>query len=475
MIYASSLATAAALLGLASCAIGAEDDQDRPKGGDPAPKAALPLTQVILYASGVGYFQRDGQVDGHAEVELRFKTEDINDLLKSLVVQDLDGGQVSTVTYGSRDPIAKTLKSFGIDLTSNPALGALLGQVRGERVEVATPAAVTGTILGVETKKQPAGDGQGDRGRVPQPPDRRGAALGPAGPGPADQAARTTGSTPSCARRWTSWPPATTPRRRPSRSGFDGQGQRRVRVAYIVATPVWKTSYRLVLDDEGAAVPAGLGDRREHDRRRLERRPAVAGLGPADLVRHGPVPAALRRRGRWSCPSSIASLRPQVYGQAMEERRSPRTPRRCRRAEGDAERPASRRTMPGTPMAGGAPDGRAGDGRARAPGRELDLKQGVAAAAAGAPGRRAVPVRDQVAGHAGAAEVGDAADPQPGGRGAEGLDLQRVGAAEAPAQRLPAQEHHAAAPDAGADHRLRRRRLRRRRPHRGPRARARSG
>jgi hypothetical protein len=43
--------------------------------------ARLPLMEVILYTSGVGYFQRDGQVDADAQVELRFKTEDINDLL----------------------------------------------------------------------------------------------------------------------------------------------------------------------------------------------------------------------------------------------------------------------------------------------------------------------------------------------------------------------------------------------------------
>ena len=50
--------------------------------------SALPLSVVVLYTSGVGYFQRDGQVEDNAQVELRFKTEDINDLLKSLVVQD---------------------------------------------------------------------------------------------------------------------------------------------------------------------------------------------------------------------------------------------------------------------------------------------------------------------------------------------------------------------------------------------------
>src|SRR4051794_26014746 len=104
--------------------LGPEAPAAEPNAGEGA--AALPLSEVVLYTSGVGYFQRDGHVEANAQVELRFKTEDINDLLKSLVVQDFDGGQVSTVTYGSRDPIDKILRSFGIDLTSNPGLGDLL-------------------------------------------------------------------------------------------------------------------------------------------------------------------------------------------------------------------------------------------------------------------------------------------------------------------------------------------------------------
>ena len=56
-------------------------------------QATLPLTKIVLYASGVGYFQRDGRIDGHGQVALRFKVDTINDLLKSMIVQDFDGGK----------------------------------------------------------------------------------------------------------------------------------------------------------------------------------------------------------------------------------------------------------------------------------------------------------------------------------------------------------------------------------------------
>src|SRR5215475_7716433 len=116
--------------------------------------SALPVAQVILYSSGVGYFQREGEVEGSSRIDLSFPVQDINDLLKSMVLQDLGGGHVSAVSYESRDPIDKTLKSFAINLTQNPGYGQILNQARGEKVEVvlqsssnAQPGTLTGTIL----------------------------------------------------------------------------------------------------------------------------------------------------------------------------------------------------------------------------------------------------------------------------------------------------------------------------------------
>ena len=118
----------------------------------------LPLKRVVLFNSGVGFFEHSGKVDGNAKVEMKFKTDQINDLLKSMVVQDLDGGQISTVNYGSKDPITKTLKTFSVDLTDNPTMAQLLQQVRGERVELEAPNKLAGVILGVETRKKQIGE-----------------------------------------------------------------------------------------------------------------------------------------------------------------------------------------------------------------------------------------------------------------------------------------------------------------------------
>ena len=83
------------------------------------PAPPLPIGQVILFSSGVGYFQREGEIQGRTHVDLSFPSTDVNDLLKSLVLQDMNGGHISTITYDSPDPLEKTLKSFALDLTNN--------------------------------------------------------------------------------------------------------------------------------------------------------------------------------------------------------------------------------------------------------------------------------------------------------------------------------------------------------------------
>src|SRR6202011_425140 len=117
----------------------------------------LPIGQVVLFSSGVGYFQREGQIDGDARVDLSFPTQDINDLIKRMVLRDLDGGHASAAPYDSNAPVEKTLQSFAVNLSANPTFGQVLNQARGEKVEVvlqqanaAQPGTMTGSIMGVE-------------------------------------------------------------------------------------------------------------------------------------------------------------------------------------------------------------------------------------------------------------------------------------------------------------------------------------
>ena len=76
---------------------------------------------------------------------------------------------------------------------------------------------------------------------------------------------------------------------------FSGKGRRPVRVGYIQDSPIWKTSYRLVLDDKQCAVPSRLGDRGKYDRARLARYFNDACKWPAGVLHHGSLRAEVHR------------------------------------------------------------------------------------------------------------------------------------------------------------------------------------
>src|SRR6516164_2107047 len=104
---------------------------------DLKPAVNLPITRVVLFNSGVGYFSRSGEVEGDARVDLSFPEQDINDLLKSMILEDFNKGRISAVSYDSREPIARTLSSFAINLNGTPTFAGIVAQMRGERIEVA--------------------------------------------------------------------------------------------------------------------------------------------------------------------------------------------------------------------------------------------------------------------------------------------------------------------------------------------------
>ena len=211
--------------------------------------ANLPLKRVVLFSSGVGYFEHDGKVTDNAKVDLKFKVKDINDLLKSMVVQDFDGGHVSTVGYGSNDPLDKRLSSFAVNLNGNPTLARLLEQVRGEKVETDAPNRIVGTIVSIETRKTEVGkDHFIDQTVMNVSTDSglRSVILESAG------AIRLLNPTLDAELRKALGVLATAHEtdKKTVSLDFRGEGNRNVRVGYIEETPIWKTSYRLVLGED---------------------------------------------------------------------------------------------------------------------------------------------------------------------------------------------------------------------------------
>jgi hypothetical protein len=283
----------------------------------------LPLEKVVLFTSGVGYFQHAGEVTGDANVEMTFKADEVNDLLKSMVVED-DGGAASTVSYASRDPITKTLDTFAVKLADNPSMSDLLGQLRGEKIEVDASTPVTGTIVGVESRVVPVGDDKtvsrqfvtilaADGLRtLPLDSITRLRLLDARLQGELEKALAVLALGHDNEKKSVTL-------------AFTGKGARKVRVGYVQASPLWKTSYRLMLgDDDGAAGPeakaalqgwAIVENTTDHDWKDV-RMSLVSGRPISfamDLYRPLYVPRPMVR------PELYASLLPQVYGQNMAD------------------------------------------------------------------------------------------------------------------------------------------------------------
>jgi hypothetical protein len=214
----------------------------------PVSQVDVPVRKVMLFSSGVGYFEHLGRISGNSSTELRFKTNQINDILKSLVLQDLDGGQAGAVIYPSQEPLAKTLRSFQVDLSNHPSLAEMLTQVRGSQVKVTFQAEhLQGVILGLE-KKQKA---WGDREAIVEEWVLNLITGGTVRSVPLDEVQRIELEDAQLQeelhKALLALAQARDQATKPVLIRFEGVGDRRVRLGYIIETPVWKTSYRLLL------------------------------------------------------------------------------------------------------------------------------------------------------------------------------------------------------------------------------------
>lgn len=216
--------------------------------GNRAEEFPLPLEKVVLFTSGVGYFQHGGKVNNDAQVEMSFKSEHINDLLKSMVLEDLGGGTVSTVSYASRDPLTKTLETFAVNLTGNPSMGQLLGRLRGEAIDVDALAPASGAIVGVEKRAVPVGADKTIEKEFVTILTKDGLRTLPL-----DSITRIKLVDPrlqsELEKALAVLALGHDNEKKSVTLNFSGKGTRDVRVGYVQQTPIWKTTYRLVLDD----------------------------------------------------------------------------------------------------------------------------------------------------------------------------------------------------------------------------------
>ena len=215
--------------------------------------AQLPVKSVTLYTSGVGFFQHAGDVNGDGGVTLTFKTGQINDVIKSLVVTN-DNGEIRGVQYPSQDPLEKTLKTFQIDLTEDPSLAQLFKQLRGAKVTVELLGEKReGTVLGVEKRTVPG---------TPTSQPRESAVLtlfdgASVSQVELEQVRSVKLDDPTLQGELTKALAAVAAGRdedkKPVTVLHSGGANQHLRLGYVVETPVWKTAYRLLMKDSSPA------------------------------------------------------------------------------------------------------------------------------------------------------------------------------------------------------------------------------
>ena len=328
------------------------------------PAVTLPISQVILFNSGVGHFTRSGDIEGDARVDLSFPENDINDLIKSMTLRDLSpNGKVAAVTYDSHDPIDRTLASFAINLNNSPSFAQILTQARGEQIEVTLintanqPGNLTGKIIGVESQQVPAKDGpitttvlnmwcaEGVRA-VKMSEIQKLRFANPVIENEFRRALETLALSHDSQKKAVSL-------------HFSGEGKRKVEVGYVIENPIWKTTYRLVLDKDGAKKPylqgwAVVENPTDEDWNKVNM--ALVSGRPISFKMDLYNPLYVSRPTIE--PELFASLRPIAYSGAMRRSGLGRSPEVIEEVEMLFEaREATKKAMPDSAILGGSGHG----------------------------------------------------------------------------------------------------------------------
>ncbi len=216
-----------------------------------SPAAAPPVAKVVLYKHGMGYIEREGKVRDTATISLAFRTEQMKDLLTSFFAVDLGGGKISSVQYETRDPLSKQLQDILITVPEEAALSRFLAQLKGARLSVkAAGESVSGRILGIEPIDEVVNQQTVKKGY-------RLVLLSDAGPirsldlysigefSLTDEALQRDLNRLldlSLDSKYTN--------RKKLTLTATGQGERVLRIGYLMEMPIWKCSYRVIFDEK---------------------------------------------------------------------------------------------------------------------------------------------------------------------------------------------------------------------------------
>jgi len=220
-----------------------------------APAADLPVREVVLFKHGVGYFARSGHLGAGESARLDFKAEEMNDVLKSLTIEEKGGGKISGLRYDSSEPLDKKLGQFPFSIGSQQPLSAVLDQLKGARIELKFGAeTVAGEIVGA--RRVSGGQNQPEREQVTLLLDSgevHNLDLG--------AATSLRFSDPTLQLQFKDYlATLAQARSKEKRSVYidsTDSKAREIEASYMIPSPVWKSSYRLIFGDSGQPTLEG--------------------------------------------------------------------------------------------------------------------------------------------------------------------------------------------------------------------------
>ncbi len=240
------LAAAALLAIVPSCRVQGDDISDlAPQGGI----SALPITRVVLYQSGVGYFERSGRVKGNV-LKLRIRPDQVTDVLKSLTVVDFKGGQAVTISLPAERSKLMELSQLPPQVRKSGGLLAVAAAFRGATAVLTTSSGrYRGRIVGIEN----IGTEKENKWRITLL--QKGGVLS-SHPVEKIRSLRVLDKTLTVgleksldvALNKGKWKPVTLTVR------LSGKGPHDLLVSYIVPMTAWKPAYRIVMDEKGSEV-----------------------------------------------------------------------------------------------------------------------------------------------------------------------------------------------------------------------------
>lgn len=209
------------------------------------------IKKVVLYKHGMGYIEREGKVTNNAVFSLFFRDEQMKDLLKSFFAVDLNGGKITSIQYETKTPLSKRLQDILIDVPEQSALSQFFVQLKGAKISVKSSGEVLeGRILGIEPINEIV-SGQ----LIKQ--DFRLVLLTEAGPIRAvniSSIVEFTLADDTIKRDLNKLLDITLDSKYTNRKQLTltavGEGERNLRIGYLVEMPVWKCSYRLIFDSK---------------------------------------------------------------------------------------------------------------------------------------------------------------------------------------------------------------------------------